>query len=211
MTKENDIIQENDSTMRTLLEGGNVSLPRAINLYQGAIKLYLDLTGEEYDPAKVGEFDQEGLMETIVNLSSIRFGPVDLTRIAFQPKKSHPGDAGFDLTVIETTVIRPGEFKDLPTNVWCAMPPGWWGLLQGRSSTLRKLGLMVNPGVIDNGYRGELFAGAFNLGPTNVVVEVGQRVAQFIPMYQPGLTPAWTEVGPPPGERGSRGFGSTGL
>lgn len=206
----NEEISADDSvTIRRWLPGDAADLGG-----MGAVPIPVMVYGvvdEEPNPATmVGEFDQEGLRQALMDMTSIRFGPVDPSRMAFHPIKSHPGDAGYDLTVTETTIIKPGQFKDLPTNVWCAMPPRWWGLIQGRSSSLRKLGLMVNPGIIDNGYRGELFAGAFNLGPTNVVVEIGQRVAQFIPMHQPELIPAWSDQSPPHGERGSRGFGSTG-
>jgi len=139
------------------------------------------------------------------------FGRCDTAALAYPPKRSHPDDAGFDLSVTREITIPPGQFMDLPTNVWVALPPGWWGLITGRSSSLRKLGLLVHSGVIDTGYRGELYGGAFNLSPAPVTIHPGDRVAQFIPIPLPDLVPLYTaDAEPPPGSRGEAGFGSTG-
>ena len=141
------------------------------------------------------------------------FGIVDrsLRGVGQPPTRSHNNDAGWDLYTSERVVIPPGEFRDLPTNVWVAMPDSLWGLVTGRSSALRKHGLLVHSGVIDAGYRGELYAGAFNLSGKQVVIEVGQRLAQFIPMIRPNVEPWWSTEEPPPGTRGAAGFGSTGV
>lgn len=145
--------------------------------------------------------------------NQMTFGLVDHDKTGGQPPtRSHENDAGWDLYTCERVVIPPGQFRDLPTNVWVAMPDQWWGLVTGRSSALRKHGLLVHSGVIDSGYRGELYAGAFNLSNKQVIVEPGQRLAQFIPIGRPpAIDPVWSVGDPPPGERGSNGFGSTGL
>ncbi|WIC89825.1 dUTPase [Gordonia phage Sapo] len=147
---------------------------------------------------------------TLPGLDQLQFGPVDAEKPSWHPSRSHVNDAGFDLYVTERTVLRPGEFKDLPTNVWVALPDEYWGLVTGRSSALRKHGLLVHSGVVDAGYRGELFAGAFNLSGNQVVVEAGWRLAQFLPLGRYTGDVVWNEGEPPPGTRGSDGFGSTG-
>jgi dUTP pyrophosphatase len=126
----------------------------------------------------------------------------------------HPGDAGIDLYVrgrLGQTYyeILPHQFVDLPAGCSVALPEGYWGLITGRSSTIRQRGLMVTQGVIDNGYRGPLFAGVWNLTSRPVRVAVGDRVAQLI------LLPTWAgrvalvdEL--PDTMRGTDGFGSTG-
>lgn len=126
------------------------------------------------------------------------------------PTKAYDGDAGWDLYVAESVTIPSGQFRDVPCGVGCALPTGTWGLLTGRSSTLRNRGLLVHQGVIDEGYRGELFAGVFNLGPKAAVVEVGARIAQLI------VVPMHAHAGVfvdqlRPGGRGSKGFGSSGV
>lgn len=126
------------------------------------------------------------------------------------PEAKHPGDCGMDLYVSERTVVYPMQFTDIPNNISVQLPVGYWALIIGRSSTFRKRGLLVLPSVIDNGYRGPLFSGAFNLTKEPVVVAVGERVAQMIllPITVPMVV---TGVGlMEESERGKDGFGSTG-
>lgn len=129
----------------------------------------------------------------------------------------HPGDAGIDLFCAESTVVQPDQFRDICLGVEIQLPAEFWGLLTGRSSTLRKHGLMVNQGIIDQGYRGRLFAGVFNLTDRPVPIAYGSRLAQLI------LLPLWArspldlagsviEVDQLEGsQRGQDGFGSTGT
>lgn len=130
-----------------------------------------------------------------------------------EPEKAYGDDAGYDLVVSETTVIPPHTFADVPSTVAAIQPPpGTWGLILGRSSTLRKRGLMVNSGVIDFGWRGPLFAGVFNLTDEVVIVHQGERLAQYIlvPVVPSQLVtyPSADELAYHP--RGVRGFGSSG-
>jgi dUTP pyrophosphatase len=146
----------------------------------------------------------------------LNWGPVDRERYHREPSKAHMDDAGFDLYVSEDTWVPPGRFRDIPTNVRMILPRGHWGLLTGRSSTLRKRGLMVNPGVIDTGYRGELYAGVFNLTDQTVVIRRGDRIAQFIlttnPTERTQLMTAPDSLFDTLGHaRGTAGFGSSGL
>lgn len=126
------------------------------------------------------------------------------------PTRSYEGDAGFDLYCSRDMTIAPGDYVDIPTSVSVALPEGYWALVTGRSSAWRKRGLLVIDGVIDNGYRGELFSAAYNTGGSGVVIDAGERLAQMI------LLPVWggrlqqvDEL--PASERGSNGFGSTGA
>lgn len=96
------------------------------------------------------------------------------------PTTAHVDDAGFDLYASEETRLEPGTFVDVPTNTALDLPLNSWGLLTGRSSTLRRAGVLVAQGVIDEGYVGELFFGCWNLTQETVVVEVGDRLAQLI-------------------------------
>lgn len=130
----------------------------------------------------------------------------------FLPTRGHTNDAGLDLYVSEDVVIPPNQFVDVPTDVACAIPEGFWANLTGRSSTLRRHGLLVHTGVIDQGYRGELFAGVMNLTDQPVTIRRGDRIAQLIlvPMCLCPTTPRAVDQ-LPAGDRGSDGFGSTGV
>lgn len=131
---------------------------------------------------------------------------------AVLPTRGHSEDAGVDLATLGDHSIPGGGFLDVPTGVYCQIPYGCWARLEGRSSTLRRYGLLVNPGVIDRGYTGELFVGIQNLTEQEVRIESGQRLAQLIvqPMWESGQFEVCQVESLVAGERGSAGFGSTG-
>lgn len=138
--------------------------------------------------------------------------PVVVDEGAEAPKKAHDDDAGMDLVVSHYTVVGPGEFVDIPCGVSVALPDWSWGLITGRSSTLRKRGLMVSQGVIDAGYRGPIFAGVWNLTDKPVEVNAGERLAQLLILDNGTRLVEIKEVDKlPNGSRGTNGFGSTGV
>lgn len=122
---------------------------------------------------------------------------------------AYPGDAGIDLQCAQSVKIEPGGFADIPTGVSVQLPDGYWAMLTGRSSTLRKRGLLVSQGIIDQGYRGPLFAGVWNLTEEPVYVDKGDRIAQLIllPLFS-GEIVVVDQLDPT--ERGTNGFGSSG-
>jgi dUTP pyrophosphatase len=127
------------------------------------------------------------------------------------PSRGYEGDAGLDLYVSADTEILPYQFADVPCGVRVDIPAGMWGLITGRSSTLRRRGLLVSNGVIDCGWTGPLFAGVQNLRGETEVIDAGDRIAQLILLPAPaaGLVPVWGKV--PAKTRGESGFGSTGA
>lgn len=130
-----------------------------------------------------------------------------------QPGK--PGDKGWEETrggslTASHWLIEPGRFLDLPLGVRVELPDRHWGMLTGRSSTLRTRGLLIHTAIIDNGYRGPLFAGVWNLTDELVAVPAGAKIAQLIPI------PIWDGAAVLVDEltdshRGSAGFGSSGT
>jgi len=126
------------------------------------------------------------------------------------PKKK--GDVGYDLTLSADLIIAPHSqvAVDLKTGVKVKVPTGTWGLIINRSSTPRKKGLIVMPGVIDEGYIGELFACVFNTTDNPIEVKMGERLAQLILL--PAVVRGIEEVEKlPETERGETGFGSTNI
>lgn len=129
-----------------------------------------------------------------------------------EPKRGYVGDAGFDLYVAEDVVVPYAEFVDVPCGVSVELPDGVWAMLTGRSSALRKRGLLVTQGIIDNGYRGPLYAGVRNLHTRNVVLKRGERIAQLIPFSLEAPQLALQRVDSlNSSDRGHNGFGSTGA
>lgn len=128
------------------------------------------------------------------------------------PTRAYPDDAGFDLYVQGEHGVSGGQVMPalIPCGVAVELPPGWWGLLVPRSSTFN-LGLIVNPGIIDPGWRGGLFAAVRNLRDSTVLLHDGDRIAQLIPIPAfPAGVPVRRVDQLSPHERGTNGFGSTG-
>ena len=130
---------------------------------------------------------------------------------AILPTRGYASDAGYDLYTSEDTTIPARGFADVPCGVSVDLPDGTWGQITGRSSTLRKRRVLVAPGVIDEEYTGPLYAGCENLTDEPIVIKKGERVAQLIlhdaigQQYTPKFGTPRTK------ERGSNGFGSTGV
>lgn len=127
-----------------------------------------------------------------------------------EPVRGYAGDAGYDLTIEKDCRIHVGAFYDVPLGISVEMPPGVWGMLTGRSSTIRRRRLLVTQGIIDNGYRGPLYAGVQNLGDAVVDLERGERIAQLI--LFPLILPEPLQVNRLSySDRGEAGFGSSGA
>ena len=128
------------------------------------------------------------------------------------PTRAFTDDAGLDLYTMGDHFLKPGEFADVPTGIAIQLPAWAWGEITGRSSTLRKYGLLVNPGVIDTGWRGPLFCGVQNVGQVAVQVKDGSRLGQLIVHDNATARCVITEVAElDPHERGLNGFGSSGI
>jgi deoxyuridine 5'-triphosphate nucleotidohydrolase len=152
------------------------------------------------------------------------------------PTNAYGNDAGWDLYSNYDYEIPVGHFVDIRTGIAVAIPEGYYGRIVHRSSSPRKRGLICFEGIIDAGFRGELFACAWafpqwvstedsGLGHMRrfaplgewspefdneiATVRRGEAVAQLI--IQKVDPVQFTEVKElPPSLRGERGFGSSG-
>lgn len=126
------------------------------------------------------------------------------------PQYVYMGDAGADLVLVEGGLLEPGEARDFPVGIAVEPPLGYFFLIHPRSSTLRKRGLFVHIGIIDNGYRGPLYIFVRNETKHTVHIEAGARLAQMILL--PSVQPVIEEVDElAESDRGPAGFGSTGT
>lgn len=127
------------------------------------------------------------------------------------PSYSKPGDAGMDLTI--TKEIENTSFSvSYGFGIAMEIPKGYVGLVFPRSSVRNQELILSNcVGVIDSGYRGELQATFKKTnGLDSVKYKVGDRGAQIIILPYPTIY--MTEVPELSNtERGSGGFGSTGV
>lgn len=121
---------------------------------------------------------------------------------------AYPDDAGIDLPIAGRHELLPGESKDLPSGIRLAIPPGFFGRIVGRSSSLRKRGVQVHEGIIDAGFRGELFSFATNVSKMVVLLTSEDRIAQLI--ITPVVEHYFNRVNElPESARGTNGFGSS--
>jgi dUTP pyrophosphatase len=130
---------------------------------------------------------------------------------AVVPSYSKVGDAGMDLTI--TREIENTSFSvSYGFGIAMEIPKGYVGLVFPRSSVRNQDLILSNcVGVIDSGYRGEIQATFKKTnGLDSVKYKVGERGAQIIILPYPTIY--MTEVPELSNtERGTGGFGSTGL
>lgn len=129
---------------------------------------------------------------------------------AVVPQFAHHNDAGMDLYTRESVTILPGQRVQISTGIAMQIPDGYVGLMWDKSGLSHKGGLKTLGGVIDAGYRGEVFVGLCNLGDVAYSFEAGQKVAQLIiqKIEQPTLVVV-EEL--EDSKRGTGAFGSTGA
>lgn len=132
---------------------------------------------------------------------------------ASMPPVAHPGDAGADLASSEACVLLPGQRRTLRTGVSVALPRGYVAFIVPRSGIAARHGVTIvnSPGTVDAGYRGEIMVTLLNTDAVEpFTIEVGDRIAQMIVL--PFASVNFHPVEHLPGsERGTDGFGSTGI
>ena len=129
------------------------------------------------------------------------------------PIRTYKNDAGYDLMVTRSVKVGAEEMATVNTGI-AAKSNGvpLWLLLISRSSTLLKHGLIVDMAVIDDGYTGELKLKVYNTTSETVYLHPKMRIGQAIPMIHTHLNfRTVNEFTIKRGERGDRGFGSTGI
>ena len=120
--------------------------------------------------------------------------------------------AGMDLKANITDVwkLNPGERVMVPTGLHIALPEGYEAQVRPRSGLSLKNGIVAILGTIDADYRGEVGVILVNLSDQPFCINPGDRVAQMVVSEVTRVK--WDEVRElEETERGSGGFGSTGI
>jgi dUTP pyrophosphatase len=142
----------------------------------------------------------------------VRLAVQRLHPAAVLPTRAHASDAGFDLHAVEEVTLGPGERATVPTGIAIALPEGHAGLVLPRSGLAARHGIaLVNaPGLIDEGYRGELRVLLLNTDRAEPFeISPGDRIAQLV-LVRVSLTDAVEVEALDATERGDGGFGSSG-
>lgn len=120
--------------------------------------------------------------------------------------------AGMDLkaNITEVWKLNPGERVMVPTGLHIALPEGYEAQVRPRSGLSLKNGIVAILGTIDADYRGEVGVILVNLSDQPFCINPGDRVAQMVVSKVNRVK--WDEVRElEETERGSGGFGSTGI
>ncbi len=128
---------------------------------------------------------------------------------AMLPQKNHTDDAGWDVFAVEDKLIS-GKSKEV-INVGLKLAylePGYWIRVSSRSGLSFKYGLLAHPGVIDNGYRGDLGVLIYNHNQEDYMIHKGDRIAQLVLHFNIDIDVEWGEIENT--LRGDKGFGSSG-
>lgn len=132
------------------------------------------------------------------------------------PSYQSPQAAGVDLLCAAPEeallVLEPGAAASIPTGIAIALPVGFEAQVRPRSGLAAKhmVTVLNAPGTIDADYRGEIHVLLINHGREAFEISRGMRIAQMViaPAEQADFVsvPTLDET-----QRGSGGFGSTGL
>lgn len=130
------------------------------------------------------------------------------------PAYATVGAAGMDVraNLTEPLSLQPLERFAVPTGLYAEIPAGYEIQVRPRSGLALKQGItcLNSPGTIDSDYRGEIKVILVNLSNTPQTIAPGDRIAQLVLHQVIKLT--WQlQDELTPTERGSGGFGHTGL
>jgi dUTP pyrophosphatase len=132
------------------------------------------------------------------------------------PNYATTGAAGLDLVAAidgdAPILLLPGARALVPTGIRIALPPGYEAQVRPRSGLALRHGLTVlnAPGTIDSDFRGEVNVLLVNLGPEEVVLTRGTRIAQLVLARVARVVWHESPIDPADTERGAGGYGSTG-
>ena len=130
------------------------------------------------------------------------------------PQYATEQSAGMDLRAVldEPVTLRSLERKVVMTDLSIALPRGFEAQVRPRSGLAAKYGITVlnTPGTIDADYRGNIGVILVNLSTEPFTINNGDRIAQLVVSKYERVE--WVEVDDlDETDRGSGGFGSTGL
>jgi dUTP pyrophosphatase len=131
------------------------------------------------------------------------------------PSRGTSVSAGIDFYVpedFETVVLKPGQSVLIPSGIKAQVPRGYALIAFNKSGVATKQGLQVGACVVDEDYEGEIHLHMVNISDKDQTVATGQKLVQLvlIPVCYFDVEEV-EELANRNTERGSGGFGSTGL
>ncbi|MBT4377047.1 dUTP diphosphatase [archaeon] len=125
------------------------------------------------------------------------------------PTYANSGDAGMDIYSNEDLILPPKHRAMIKTGISMEFPEGCVALVWDKSG-IAKSGVTTLAGVGDPGYRGEYKIVLLNIGSKPYEIKKGEKIAQILiqKVEQPKIEEVYDLSD---SERGSGGFGSSGL
>jgi len=135
------------------------------------------------------------------------------------PTRGTVGSAGIDFYVpnnypTNLCSVAPGERYFIPSGIKANVPEGYALIAMNKSGVSLKKGLVVGACVVDSDYQGEIHLHLINTSTKEVTIEPGDKLVQFllVPVNHCTVEEVLTsELFNEVSERGSGGFGSTGV
>ena len=160
--------------------------------------------------------DVKSLEKEMANYApKLDLGYVKLHPDTVEPKYNYETDSGFDLHSTEEIII-PGFGRALiPTGLSFDIKDGYEIQVRSKSGLAINQGLMClnSPGTVDNGYTGEVKGILFNTNNYPVTITKGMKIGQAV--LCPVVNGKWVNLVKQnkinEKDRGSNGFGSTGI
>jgi len=160
--------------------------------------------------------DMEQLEQDLDNfVPKKQLGYLKIHQDAVEPKYNYPTDSGFDLHSVDEIILPPFGRALVPTGLCFDIPDSCEIQVRPKSGLAINQGLTVlnTPGTADCGYTGEIKVIVFNTNPTEFKIPKGMKVAQAV--FAPVLNGKWVDLVKldkiNEKDRGSAGFGSTGI
>lgn len=136
------------------------------------------------------------------------------------PKRKHPTDTGWDGYVCfpdeydKEKVIYPGKTEIIPLGIIVDIPKGYEIQVRPRSGLSSK-GIYVAFGSVDESYRGVIKASVYNSTKEPFIIKQYDRICQLVPARKANEVNDFVEAADndyyDETDRGSNGFGSTGI
>lgn len=133
---------------------------------------------------------------------------VQLDPGAYMLTRAYKNDAGADLRTPKRFILRAGEYKVIDTGVHIEVPEGYMAEVRSKSGLMTKSGVITD-GTVDCGFTGSIAVCLFNHSRMHREFKAGDKIAQLV--ITKIDTPEFEQVERiEGGERGNRGFGSSG-
>lgn len=173
-----------------------------------------EMSNDTNDEISISDEDLKQLeneMENMVYKVQLNYSSKDGRLLNY----NYESDSGFDLYSTEEITLPAFGRALVPTGISFNIPDGFEIQIRSKSGLAINQGLMVlnSPGTVDQGYTGEIKVIIFNTNNHSVIIEKGMKVAQGV--LSNVVSGRYVELNKinsvDEKERGSNGFGSTGI